>query len=197
MPYIPCSRTHIRIRQERDRAEAEWLEAKAKQEHERSAALRKERRREEEAEQRAADASRQRLAAQIRALPRGQVMALADRTQGDNGHFAKGDVGVGRFSDMSFVEILWPNRTRTRTQWPNVSWYAGNPISLDELALGSLEGWEALSCGLSDTSTTCGDGMSSLAEMDMYEIADFLVEEECCSPQCSAAERLDYGESER
>ena len=52
--------------------------------------------------------------------------------QGVDGSFRTGDVGTGRLVAEGWAEICWPNGTRTRTAWPNASWYKGEPFRLGE-----------------------------------------------------------------
>jgi hypothetical protein len=110
------------------------------------------------------------LAYAIQLLPEGQVLALHGRASGANGSFELGDVGLGRFLGPGSVEILWPNCTRTRTTWPNVSWYEGKPVRRP-LVLHNI---------FSEGSTTCGGSSianSEVTESDISEIALFLSQE--------------------
>lgn len=115
------------------------------------------------------------LEAAVFALPRGQVIALASRRSGDNGLFSANDVGVGRCLADGMVEILWANssRTRTRTSWPNKSWYMGHPFTASEISEGVATGWLNYT-GFSDASTT--DDFSTAAASDISEITAFLEE---------------------
>lgn len=124
----------------------------------------------------ARESRRQRLAATIRALQIGQILALASRESGDNGLFAAGDAGIGRFIVPGWVEILWPNRSRTRTAWPNVSWYAGRPITAAEVVEGAwAERLIALTLELAPSEVSTCDEASCVSEIS--EITAFLGED--------------------
>eukprot|EP00928_Gymnodinium_smaydae_P000587 TRINITY_DN1021_c1_g1_i1.p1 TRINITY_DN1021_c1_g1~~TRINITY_DN1021_c1_g1_i1.p1 ORF type:complete len:248 (-),score=35.50 TRINITY_DN1021_c1_g1_i1:293-976(-) len=71
--------------------------------------------------------------AAISALRSGEVLALSSRNAGANGRFNRGDVGMARFTRPGWVEVVWPDGSQTRTQWPNVSWYAGEPLPLSDV----------------------------------------------------------------
>lgn len=114
---------------------------------------------------------RQSLAATIRTLRIGQILALASRDSGNNGIFTEGDAGIGRIIVPGWIEILWPNRTRTRTTWPNVSWYVGQPITAAEVAEGA---WAERLLALAPSEpSTCDEASCS----DISEITAFLEED--------------------
>jgi len=113
------------------------------------------------------------LAAQVRALPRGRILALASRSQGENGIFYAGDVGLGHFVThrQDLVEIRWPSCTSTRTTWPNVSWYVGQPFSASEV-VGIPEGLvhSAMQATPISEVSTCEGDWSCAAETELSEI---------------------------
>mmetsp|Transcript_104638 Transcript_104638/g.197114 ORF Transcript_104638/g.197114 Transcript_104638/m.197114 type:complete len:205 (+) Transcript_104638:56-670(+) len=57
----------------------------------------------------------------------GQVIALHSRTSGGNGTFSVGDVGEASQQLNGLVQIVWPNGSRSHTEWPNAAWYRGRP----------------------------------------------------------------------
>jgi len=59
----------------------------------------------------------------------GEVVALATRTEGENGTFLAGDVGQASWQEDGSVLINWRNGSATTTAWPNLSWYRGQPRS--------------------------------------------------------------------
>ena len=68
-------------------------------------------------------------------LAGGQITALATRAVGNNGRFERWTTGVGITCDNDFADIQWPNGTRTRSTWPNPSWYWGRPLQVGELPI--------------------------------------------------------------
>eukprot|EP00927_Polykrikos_kofoidii_P062947 TRINITY_DN57759_c0_g1_i1.p1 TRINITY_DN57759_c0_g1~~TRINITY_DN57759_c0_g1_i1.p1 ORF type:complete len:159 (-),score=13.34 TRINITY_DN57759_c0_g1_i1:41-517(-) len=98
----------------------------------------------------------QRQSMVIEALVSGQVIALGSRAVGGNGCFASGDVGIAQFDvGGSWVEIIWPNGTRTRTVWPNLSWYIGKPAPANESSHLDVDSWD------DEVSTSCGGSSHS------------------------------------
>mmetsp|Transcript_27357 Transcript_27357/g.43435 ORF Transcript_27357/g.43435 Transcript_27357/m.43435 type:complete len:211 (+) Transcript_27357:110-742(+) len=153
----------------RRRAELAQMEARRRSEIERERILESRRR---EAREAVDEQARQALAAKIQALPPGQIMALGTREEGENGRFEAGEIGVGCVTQDGRVEILWPNFTRTRTTWPNISWYAGQPSISPELARGQWLALDAPSdittcdnsgdiCESTSTHTFISDGCTS------------------------------------
>eukprot|EP00747_Dinoflagellata_sp_TGD_P104969 gnl/TRDRNA2_/TRDRNA2_169412_c0_seq1.p1 gnl/TRDRNA2_/TRDRNA2_169412_c0~~gnl/TRDRNA2_/TRDRNA2_169412_c0_seq1.p1 ORF type:complete len:278 (+),score=41.55 gnl/TRDRNA2_/TRDRNA2_169412_c0_seq1:96-929(+) len=67
------------------------------------------------------------------ALPPGQILALSEKKEGNNGRFCAGDIGFGRFAPDWGVEIWWPSGTSTRSIWPSRNWYVGQPIAASNL----------------------------------------------------------------
>lgn len=153
----------------RRRSEMAHVEARRRAEIERARVAESRRREVREALD---EEARQLLAARIQELPRGKIIALYGRADGENGQFEAGEIGVGSITPDGRVEILWPNLTRTRTTWPNISWYAGQPIAEPNANRGSWATSDAPSdittCDLSDSfathtcisdSTPCSDSI--------------------------------------
>lgn len=173
----------------RRRSEIAHVEARRRAEIERARVAETRRR---EAREALDEEARQLLAARIQALPRGKIIALYGREDGENGQFEAGEIGFGSITPDGRVEILWPNQTRTRTTWPNVSWYAGQPIPDPQGSRGIWrEAWnnseapsEITTCDFSDsiaTHTYISDSSAS---------ADFVSDSVSASPSdCSLAVR--------
>mmetsp|Transcript_65685 Transcript_65685/g.152610 ORF Transcript_65685/g.152610 Transcript_65685/m.152610 type:complete len:125 (+) Transcript_65685:62-436(+) len=62
-------------------------------------------------------------------LADGQVVALQGR-YGNNGSFAKGDIGQATWKPQGIVQIVWPDGSQTSTLWPNLAWYRGRPCAV-------------------------------------------------------------------
>lgn len=60
-------------------------------------------------------------------LAYGDVVALANRTDGGNGTFRAGEIGQASWKEDGSVRINWRNGSATKTAWPNQSWYRGQP----------------------------------------------------------------------
>jgi len=69
----------------------------------------------------------------------GKIYALA-ACSGENGLYQEGDVGLGLYiAQYRQVDILWPNRTRTITEWPNEHCFKSNPMTPGGAAVKEID----------------------------------------------------------